>query len=230
MISSNINTLKKRIVQLICSLIILQPGTRISAQASKSIGAAIGTSMSGNGHGTTYIPQLCFGRERNTLMLGVCMQQQAMKFNGARLAYSFILSGRTKQEINMDEDDSTEIYQYFEGGVPDQQNGSVESRVNFKVFFYVAYLKDNLLSKNTQKMEAHVNRVEGTNWKTATLTTIESGIGMQIGIRLAKDLYWNSFVAASFYYHTKYIQNMHHEQFSPSITLGTSITIPKIRF
>src|SRR5688572_12202723 len=110
MTSQYITTLKKRLAQLVCLLIILQPGARL-AQAQKTIGLSLGTSISGNGHGSIYIPQLCLGSERNTLMLGACLQKQAMKFNGVRLAYSFILSGRTKQEINMDDEDSTEVFE-----------------------------------------------------------------------------------------------------------------------
>jgi hypothetical protein len=211
-------------------LIVLQPTMETVAQ-TKKMGVALATSVSGNGHGALYIPQLCFSDKRNTLMLGACMQKKAMQFNGGRLAYSFILSGRTKQEIDMDEDDTADVVQYFTGNaVADQSGPTQEARINFKAFVYAEFLKNNLLSHCTQKMEEHVNRVEGQNWKTATLSTIESGVGVQVGVRLAKDLYWNSFVAASFYYHTKYIQNMHHEQFSPCITLGTNITIPHVKF
>jgi hypothetical protein len=198
---------------------------------TKKIGASITTAMSGNGHGATYIPQLVFTNNRNAFMLGASLQKQAMQFNGMRLAYSFVLSGRTRREINADDEDSAEVYQYFGGA---EANAPVdlnqEARVNFKAYAYAEYLKDNLLSRCTQQMEEHVNRIEGENWKTATLSTIEAGLGVQMGVRLTKNLYWNSFVAASFYYHTKYIQNMHHERFSPCITIGTSINIPDIHF
>ncbi len=202
---------------------------RTVAQTGK-IGIALGTSVSGNGHGTIYIPQLCLNNNRSTLMLGACMQKRAMQFNGARVAYSYILSGRTKQEINEDEDDTTDVVQFFGGSDLNEPNGPAqEARVNFKVYVYAEYLKDNLLSQSMLKMETHVNRVEGQNWGKTRLNTLEGGLGVQIGVRVAKNIYWNSFMAASFYYHTKYIQNMHHEKYSPCITLGTNITIPSLK-
>ncbi len=201
------------------------------------IGVALGSSISGNGHGSIYLPQLVFTNKRSAFLLGACLQKQALRFNGAKLAYEFVLNARTKKVIEEEAEDSTDmVYQYFKSNDPredvnlDPNHGpNIEQRVNFKLYVYAEYLKNNLLSHCTQKMEAHVNRVEGYDWKTATLSTVEGGLGFELGVRLAKNVQWNTFIAASFYYHTKYINNMHHEQFSPCITLGTSISIPKIK-
>jgi len=200
----------------------------LTSQKNK-IGVSVANCISGNGHGSIYIPQLNITHDRNIFLIGACMQKQAMQFNGTRLAYSFSFLGRAANEAFANEDDTTGLIDYLL-----RENGTMpidvsdEPRIGFKAFAYVEYLRNNLLSRCAQKMEEHTNRVEGQNWKTATLSTVEAGLGMQIGFKLKKNLYWSSFVAGSFYYHTKYIQNMHHERLSPCLTLGTSITIPDI--
>ncbi len=189
--------------------------------------------ISGNGHGAIYIPQLGFGRNRTTISMGACLQKQSMQFNGARIAYSFLLNAKNKSIKEGEEGDSVvDIYTFYKRKTTPQtspENNNGEPSVSFKLHAYTQFLKNNLLSNDTQKMEEHVNRVKGQDWKTATLSTFEAGVGFELGIKIAKNIYWNNFITASFYYHTKYVQNMHHERFSTCISLGTSVTIPLLK-
>jgi hypothetical protein len=234
--NNSLRSAKVQVNAIVCCLMIIglflsshKALAQTELQNYNQIGLTFGSFISGNGHGSMYTPQICFNTKKSALYVGPCIQKRAMQFNGVRMAYSFVLNSKPKTAVEEDEEEIEAAYQYFGGSTPVKTSTiATESRVNFKLFVYAEYLKDNLLSNSMVKMETHVNRVEGVNWNTAKLSTIEGGIGGQIGLRLKKNVYLNAYITASFFYHTKYINNMHHEQYSPCITIGTNITIPKI--
>ena len=185
-----------------------------------SVGIIMETYASGNAHGAMYSGLVNFNLAKSSISIGPCIQKRNMNFTDGKIVYAYLLNA--PRIIKCEELDAEEF---------EERTGDVivEDGIQIKFNTYVQYLQNASLAFSAEKLESHVNRIENINWKSVQLSTVECGIGFEFNVRLRNNLYIRNYINASVYYHTKYIQNMHHEQYATTLNLGTSISIPSFK-
>ncbi len=214
--------------------IIFQPfrcNAQIKPISNNGFGLTLDTYVSGNAHGTMYSGLLNYRINRSVISLGPSIQKRYMKIGGGKLTYSYLLNApKTKKRYSFHTNkNKRNINKYIDEELDDEEEIFTDDGFQIKFYSYFQYLNNLPLSYDAQKLESFVNRVENQNWNSTTLSTVEGGLGFELNIRITRNLYWRNFIAASVFYHTKYVTNMQHEQYSPALTIGTSLNIPNFK-
>jgi hypothetical protein len=197
-------------------------------------GLAIGTHVSGNAHGVLYSGLFNVANKRHMLGAGPSILKRNMKLVGAEISYSYMLcgpkcgNGTNGSEYLESEIADTINFDLMEEGSRVRSNGVYDDKLQLHFYSFLQYINNAPLSFNAEKLESHVNRIEGQNWNSVRLSTVDFGFGLQLKMKLAGKVVLKNYVGATFIYHTKYLNNMHHEKFMPTLTIGTAFEIPSI--
>jgi hypothetical protein len=188
-----------RIAILLCLLVLnvcylaAQTGTR-SARA----GIAVGTSCSGNGHGTFYTPGLVLGYGRHQLELSAMVHKRSGLTRGGRMYWSYNLTAPRYDSFNYE-------------------------RIGLRLISYAQYNDPLPLSYGTVREEQMIRRNEQVDWNSVSLSTAEVGSGVQLSIGLGRHVSWRNYIAAAAYHHLNYSNWMNHPECAVVLSMGSSL-------
>jgi hypothetical protein len=176
------------------------------------LGLGLEAYASGNAHGAYYSPNVNLSKGKSMISLGPCLQKRSLEINGLKIGYSYLLSGINdrydQDEINEMKNDPSDI-------------------LELRVLCYVQYLHNAKLSYNASRVETITNQESKMNFNQVRLSTIESAICIELDIN-SKWLKIRTYLGASTFYHTDYINGMYRPKCSPALMFGTGIVIPHL--
>lgn len=175
-------------------------------------GFGLETYVSGNAHGAFYSARLNVSKGKSVFSLGPCLQKRTLELTGAKLGYSYLISGINDR---YDEDELKEM--------------KYESRdiLELRVLCYVQYLHKARLSYAASRVETITSNESTTNFNQVRLCTVEAALCAEIDINI-KWLKIRTYMGATTFYHTTYIKGMYREKCSPALIFGTGFIIPNI--
>jgi hypothetical protein len=191
---------------------LLYASTLISQKAEKlpcHLGIGIGTHVSGNAHGGVYDIYGSIYNGNSILSIGPCIQKRSNSICGARMAFSYMITGR---------DDFSNPGNRF--------NESEKLQLYF--FSYLQYIYKAPLSFASVKREEIVSRKNDNrevDFNKYKFSTTEAGLGFGLNIKLGKQLVWSNYIGFSTYYHTNYVEGMYAERIAPVLIMGTSLGV-----
>lgn len=191
---------------------LLNASTLISQKAEKlpyRLGVGIGTHVSGNAHGGVYDVYGSIYNGNSILSIGPCIQKRSNSICGARMSFSYMVTGR---------DDFS--------GSGNEFNESEKLQLYF--FSYLQYIYKAPLSFRSVKREEIVsqrNDNREVDFNKFKFSTTEAGLGFGLNIKLGKQLVWSNYMGFSTYYHTNYVEGMYAERIAPVLMMGTSLGV-----
>jgi len=199
-------------------------------------GFSFDTYVSGNAHGIMSSGILNYTKNKTTISLGPCIQKRHMKLCGGKMSVAFLLNAPRMSRTNLLKTSSSELSDEdaLEEDEEEEMADNIgatttNDRCQIKLLAFVQYIGNASFSYAAEKMEYHVNRIENMNWSAARLSTVECGLGFEVNTKIIRNLYWRKYITATVFNHVKSVQNMHHDQYALTLTIGTSITIPYFR-
>jgi hypothetical protein len=202
------------ITLLLLALFILNPTDEITAQKKSKpiykLGGGIETYVSGNWHGAFYSPYASIGDGKNFLNFGPVIQKRSMLMQGAKIAYSRVLTGG---EFNMH----------------DYDGASMDGNLQLNFFCYAQYVNQLPLSFSAVTTEELIHASSDLDlrkdWSKVKLSTAEFCAGFELHVKITQNISWKNYIGSSVYYHLNYIQGMYQSRLAPVIMLGTGICI-----
>lgn len=176
------------------------------------LGLGLEAYTSGNAHGAYYSPRINVSKGKSMFSLGPCLQKRSLEMNGLKIGYSYLLSGINdrydQDEINEMKDDPSDI-------------------LELRMLCYVQYLHNAKLSYNASRVETITNPENKVNYNEVRLSTIEAALCIELDINV-KWLKIRTYMGATSFYHTEYINGMYRPKYSPALIFGTGIVIPHL--
>lgn len=177
------------------------------------LGGGLDVSSTGNAHGTFYIPSVSLNKNRSTFFVGALLQKRTLNFSGARVNYSWDLTGEKLFER--------------EGGETDENPSNekpLRQLIHLNIFAFGQYIHNTNLSYSSISIEQRASLLRNEiSWADTKLTTAEIGVGFELEVRITERIRWKTYVSSAFYYHINYINGMYHDRMAPTLLLGTGI-------
>ena len=215
---ANAKTTLLNISFLITMLVTFSNGKLIAQKDQKNARLNLGfeASVSGNSHGTLFTPYVGINKGRSSINIGANVQKRSWKLDGAKLFYSYVLTGYKNNVHDIDttwNDDGEEVI--------------INNRLQLHFLSYVQYM-DNASSCN---YTLPVDETPGYEVKKSAplhISTAEAGVGIGLRIKVLKKLYWRNFVTVSYFQHLNAPENMYQDKSGVMLTLGTGFNIPHL--
>ncbi len=190
-------------VALVLMISIKSATAQVRTYSPLTYGVGYSSFLSGNGHGTFYSFTLNVNKNKNSFSIGPCIQKTSQQISTVKVTYSYQLA-------------------------EDQR------RLNLRVFSYLLYADNLPLSFSTVCLEERQSRSQekweqlnniSTDWSKVKLSTIETGMGVEVGVRIMNGIVLRNFIGLSVFYHTQYTSEMYSDKIAPVLMVGTSLNI-----
>ena len=178
--------------------------------AKAKIGAGVEQYISGNTLGVLYSPYISVSKGNNVISVGPVIQKRTMLVTGIKAGFSRVITGNNTSKYDCDGD-------------------YVDQRLQVNFFGYIQYVQQMSLSYRGVQFEETMNKQLDYDWNKLKLNTAEMCMGIELHIRLTKNISWKNYFGISVYDHLNYKQEMYHDKISPTLLLGTGINISSFK-
>ena len=188
---------------IILMLSIINTTAQEKKNSPANFGVGYSSFLSGNGHGTFYSFFINIEKNKSNFSLGPCIQKISQQTRTVKFIYSYKVADN-------------------------------DFRLRLRFFSYLQYSDRLPISYSAIILEQGQEQTEERwgncknpqiDWCKVKLSTLETGAGMELGVKVFKGIEFRNFVGLSVFYHTKYIEGMYNNKCGPIITFGTSINI-----
>ncbi|MBL7935062.1 MAG: hypothetical protein JNM51_04555 [Bacteroidia bacterium] len=208
--------MKTTINHLLLLAVFLVSGAIIAQNESKSnykLGMGVGSSISGNSHGTVYDISAHLYNGKNLISIGACVQKRKESLRGGRIDFMRFVTGK--------EHFSDKGTKYIDG----------YSKTQLYFFSHIQYLHQSCLSFGSIKREEALKESDNdiqTDFSKIKLSTIDASWGFGLNFKLTEQLVWANYIGFGAYYHINYDKLMCTNKISPMLVIGTAIKLKYI--
>jgi hypothetical protein len=205
---------KQKAVCIIIALFSL--GLKLSAQQyfkeadyfhkPLKLGVGVEQYVSGNWHGTHYSPYLMLSKGKSSFAFGPVVQKRTLETTGGRVIFSRVITGGNPYEVDCDGE-------------------RVDGLFQMNYFIAAQYLCNTRLAYSSVRIEERSNKGSDISWKDLRLCTAEISAGIEVYVKISRNLNWKNYFGASVYNHVKYQQGMYHEKIAPVLMIGTGLIL-----
>ncbi len=188
---------------LILMISIINTTAQEKKNSPANFGVGYSSFLSGNAHGTFYSFNINIEKNKSNFSLGPCIQKISQQTRTVKFVYSYKVADN-------------------------------EGHIRLRFFSYLLY-SDKLpinysaivIEEGQQRTEERWGNCKDSqiDWCKIRLSTLETGAGIELGVKVYKGIEFRNFIGFSVFYHTKYIEGMYNNRCAPVLTLGTSINI-----
>lgn len=177
------------------------------------LGMGIANQISGNGHGSLYLFNLNLTTPSYLSSVAFIVQKRSMEISGAKFSFSRNLTGKyfyTPAQLRES---------YYED----------QGDLMLCVFGFVQYMHHSLLGNRAEEVERRAQISDGTEWNKVRLSTLEMGLGVEIYIKLYKNIYLKNYLGVAYYHHCCNTEQLYRDKQNQMLVLGTSLELPRFK-